>query len=175
MVINRSILNNAIIALTGPLPVHKSKSVIRAEQRAEFLAKRKAERCGSIDTTQDDFDLACGDRPGPDEEMQERAERDIKYGGTPQDHSAQIALYQSIVPFAHGHEDSHMWESENNKPKSARTYYLYFNGRVSQRLMHAEDLHATCRAHDTAEALDKFTQSYRAHGCQPLDCPHIGR
>ena len=154
MVINRSILNDALVALTGPLPVHKSKSVLRAEQHAAFLA-------------------ACGDRPGPDEEMQERAERDIKYGGTPQDHSAQLALYQSIVSFAHGHEDSHMWESENNKPKSARTYYLYFDGRVSQRLMHAEDLHATCRAHDTAEALDKFTQSYRAHGCQPIYAPFV--
>ena len=155
MIINRSILNNAIIALTGPLPVHKSKSVLSAEQHAAFLAKRKTERCGSIDTTQDDFDLACGDRPGPDEEMQERAEREP-------------------IPFANGHEDSHRWESEDNKPKSQRTYYLYFNGRVSQRLMHADDLHATCRAHDTAEALDKFTRSYRAHGCQPLDCPHIG-
>ena len=149
MVINRSILNNAIIALTGPLPVHKSKSVLRAEQHAAFLAKRKAEREMSI----------C----------------DIKCDGTPQDHATQIALYQSIAPFAHGHEDSHKWESESNKPKSQRTYYLYFSGEVSQRLMRAEDLHATCRAHDTAEALDKFTQSYRAHGCQPLYCPHIGR
>ena len=153
MVINRSILNDALVALTGPLPVHKSKSVLRAEQHAAFLAKRKAER--------------------------EQFEKQSTLAGvlhgrmTMRNDGTSTVEYDEPIPFAHGHEDSHMWESEDNKPKSQRTYYLYFNGRVSQRLMHAEDLHATCRAHDTAEALDKFTQSYRAHGCQPIYAPFV--
>jgi hypothetical protein len=116
----RSILSSALIALTGPLPIHKSKSVLRAA----FLAKRKAER-------------------------------------------------EQCIPFAHGAEDSHKWESESNKPKSQRTYYLGLGGLVSQRIALVGDLHATCRAHDTAEALDKFTQSYRARECQPLFAPFV--
>jgi len=120
----RSILSSAINALTGPLPIHKSESVLRAA----FLAKRE---------------------------------------------SFEIQSSKQCIPFSHCAEDSHKWESEGNKPKCERTYYLGFNGRVSQRIALVGDLHATCRAHDTAEALDKFTRSYRAHECQPLFTPFV--
>ena len=40
----RSILSGALIALTGPLPIHKSESVLRAEHMAELRAKREQHR-----------------------------------------------------------------------------------------------------------------------------------
>jgi len=57
--------------------------------------------------------------------------------------------------------------------KFLRTYYLGLNGRVSQREAMVGICHATTRARTTAEALAKFTASYRDHGCQPIECPYI--
>jgi hypothetical protein len=74
------------------------------------------------------------------------------------------------------------------KQRSMRTYYLNRNGQVSQRKSILGEsnpqtphiVYATCRAHDTAEALVKFLASYRDHdmqqyGMRPLTRPHLGK
>lgn len=45
------------------------------------------------------------------------------------------------------------------KPKSKRTYYVGFNGRVSQRKQLVGEVHATTRAVDTLSALAHFAGS----------------
>jgi len=74
------------------------------------------------------------------------------------------------------------------KQRSVRTYYLNRNGQVSQNrsivgeadLQTSHNVYATCRAHDTTEALVKFLASYRDqdmqhYGMRPLTRPHLGK
>ena len=58
--------------------------------------------------------------------------------------------------------------------KSKRTYYLGFNGRVSQRKHLVGEVHATVRAHDTLEALSILLDGFEAKSVNCYVAPHVG-